>query len=299
MIKQIKNKSTAFILIVIILIFTMSTNIYAEEPINEPSGIPIQSELQPSENREDIPSLLVAGQWIQSGTKWWYRFDNGTFPANTWYFIDGCWYYFDASGWMVTGWIKLANLWYYLDSSGKLISGTFSLNGTTYITNSDGSLNKTQLGVTRQLQQKSNWCWAATCAMIGGYRISNGATQTQIVTAAYGSPVNEGGSQREILGGLEFASRGTKISSAVSVLYIGQVIEQIDKDHPFYMSLEWNSGGGHGVVGAGYDIKSASVYIIDPAANVYPNYYNVALIVRGNQQIGSGIGRYRGSYIYY
>lgn len=49
-----------------------------------------------------VPAL--AGQWLSDSNGWWYRNDDGTFLANTWYWLDGnndgiqeC-YYFDPHG---------------------------------------------------------------------------------------------------------------------------------------------------------------------------------------------------------
>lgn len=54
---------------------------------------------------------VFAGTWKTgegaNQNKWWYDFDNGTYAANGWYWIDGnndgvaeC-YYFDADGWLL------------------------------------------------------------------------------------------------------------------------------------------------------------------------------------------------------
>ena len=45
-----------------------------------------------------------AGQWQQNETGWWYQNDDGTYPSNTWQWIDGNedgiseYYYFDQNG---------------------------------------------------------------------------------------------------------------------------------------------------------------------------------------------------------
>ncbi len=48
-----------------------------------------------------------AGQWEKNGTGWWYNYADGTYPANTWEWIDSdqdgkaeC-YRFDGNGYVV------------------------------------------------------------------------------------------------------------------------------------------------------------------------------------------------------
>lgn len=42
-----------------------------------------------------------AGQWQENGGRWWYLEDDGSYPSNTWRWIDGKCYYFDSQGWML------------------------------------------------------------------------------------------------------------------------------------------------------------------------------------------------------
>ena len=71
--------------------------------------------------------------WVKSGSKWWYRYADGSYPANCWAQIDDRWYHFDASGWMQTGWLWVNEHWYYLDSwSGAMRVGWLSIEGTWY-----------------------------------------------------------------------------------------------------------------------------------------------------------------------
>lgn len=51
---------------------------------------------------------VMASQWQQNATGWWYQNDDGTWPANGWQWIDGngdgvaeC-YYFDGNGYMLS-----------------------------------------------------------------------------------------------------------------------------------------------------------------------------------------------------
>ena len=64
----------------------------------------------------DIDKLPIKdGTWKKSGKKWWYKCEDGTYPANGWATINGKDYYFDKSGYMaVSKWIGD----YYVDASG-------------------------------------------------------------------------------------------------------------------------------------------------------------------------------------
>ena len=67
-----------------------------------------------------IPGYQPAG-WVNSGGRWWYRHNDGSYTTNDWEFIDGQWYYFDASGWMLSSqWIQSGSNWYYLTASGAM-----------------------------------------------------------------------------------------------------------------------------------------------------------------------------------
>lgn len=60
------------------------------------------------------------GSWKKDTKGWWFDNENGTYPKNTWKYIDGNWYYFNNSGYMVTGWLNEGGNWYYLESNGKM-----------------------------------------------------------------------------------------------------------------------------------------------------------------------------------
>ena len=70
--------------------------------------------------------------WIKSESKWWYRYVDGSYPANCWAQIDGQWYLFDASGWMQTGWLWANGAWYYLGPSGAMQTGWLNDGGAWY-----------------------------------------------------------------------------------------------------------------------------------------------------------------------
>lgn len=69
-------------------------------------------------------STGASGTWqIQDG-RWWFKYTNGTYPADKWEFINSKWYYFDSQGYMVTGWQLISGKWYFLDAvNGDMATG--------------------------------------------------------------------------------------------------------------------------------------------------------------------------------
>ena len=80
---------------------------------------------------------LENGQWLKSGSRWWYRYGDGSYPSNQLCQIDDIWYGFDASGWMETGWAAHDNKWYYFNTSGVMQTGWLELGGSWYYLDPD------------------------------------------------------------------------------------------------------------------------------------------------------------------
>ena len=94
----------------------------------------------------------LKGQWKQSGNKWWYQYEDGTYPKNEFITIDNKLYRFDQYGYMQTGWFKFnnedyyatssgeikaqwvgsGNNWYYVDADGKMVTGFQTIAGAKY-----------------------------------------------------------------------------------------------------------------------------------------------------------------------
>lgn len=89
---------------------------------------------------------------MDSGGRWQYRHNDGSYTTSGWEYINGAWYYFDSQGWMMTGWIKVNDEWYYLETSGAMRTAQLSQNGSIYTFRSSGALDSTKLGVVRQKQ---------------------------------------------------------------------------------------------------------------------------------------------------
>ena len=67
-------------------------------------------------------STLQVG-WVQDGSRWFYRYPDGSLQKNSWLLVNNIWYLFDSDGWMMTGWQEKDGFWYYLDNSGAMRTG--------------------------------------------------------------------------------------------------------------------------------------------------------------------------------
>ena len=73
-----------------------------------------------------------AGAWVKDAVGWWYRYEDGSYPASMSAQIDGATYRFDARGYMVTGWALEGGHWFYHGASGTQVAGWTNVNGTWY-----------------------------------------------------------------------------------------------------------------------------------------------------------------------
>ena len=73
---------------------------------------------------DDTPAPTPkVGEWKWDGRGWWYRYEDGSFPADAVLVIDGVTYRFDAAGYMRTGWVFEGGQWFYHAASGAQVSG--------------------------------------------------------------------------------------------------------------------------------------------------------------------------------
>ena len=114
----------------------------------------------------------VSGSWVQSGSRWWYKHEDGTYTANGWEKINGVWYRFDNSGWMQTGWVKDGG-WYYLDGSGAMKTGWLKDNGNWYYLQDSGAMK------TGWMKVSGKWYYAYSSGALAintttpdGYRVN-------------------------------------------------------------------------------------------------------------------------------
>lgn len=193
-----------------------------EADFNKDDAIPVQGLDEPS---EIIPYATSSGTWIQaSDGRWWYRYDDGTYPSNGWAYINGYWYYFDADGWMLTGWLTVGGKTYYLGTNGAMAigwrqigsywyyfwSGGSMATGWQYLAYSDGNAwfyfyssgrmadsnftesttNSSGSTTTRTFHINSNGVWLYTTSVISWNRYDSTKHIDYTVDSAYESYVN-------------------------------------------------------------------------------------------------------------
>ena len=114
----------------------------------------------------------ISGSWVQSGSRWWFKHSDGSYPSNGWEKIDKVWYHFDSSGWMQTGWVKDGS-WYYLDGSGAMKTGWLKDNGSWYYLDGSGAMK------TGWMKVSGKWYYAYSSGALAintttpdGYRVN-------------------------------------------------------------------------------------------------------------------------------
>lgn len=99
------------------------------------------------------------GEWVKNDTGWWFRYNDGTWPASRWAELVwngvSSWYYFNADGYMETGWLNEGGHWYYLHpysdgTQGYMYTGWHEIGGKWYFFNtvSGGPLGSMAAGTT-------------------------------------------------------------------------------------------------------------------------------------------------------
>lgn len=100
---------------------------------------PVRSYWQKVYRYEQKPAGWVKGY----KGRWWWRDEDGGYPANEWRRINRKWYHFDSKGYMQTGWIKEGEDWYYLQSNGAMLAKTCAqINGAWYVFERNGRMSK-------------------------------------------------------------------------------------------------------------------------------------------------------------
>ena len=100
----------------------------------------------------DLKAAPKTGEWKWGARGWWYRYEDGSYPANAALVIDGSTYRFDASGYMRTGWVKDQGAWYYHEASGAQTTGWVFSGARWYYLSPDSGVM-----VTGWVQVGSTW----------------------------------------------------------------------------------------------------------------------------------------------
>ena len=113
-----------------------------------------------------------SGSWVKSGSRWWFKHNDGSYTINGWEKINRSWYRFDNSGWMQTGWVKDGS-WYYLDNSGAMKTGWLKDNGSWYYLQDSGAMK------TGWMKVAGKWYYAYSSGALAintttpdGYRVN-------------------------------------------------------------------------------------------------------------------------------
>jgi hypothetical protein len=137
------------------------------------------------------------------------------------------------------------------------------------------------LSVPLTTQEHSQWCWAGSSKAVLSYYWANYPSQCQIVNWAYGlnyacgnavfdwnstanqpnSMYGSNGSVQNILA--HWSVPNTAVTSALSW---NTVVSDINANRPFVIRYGWTGGGGHIMVGRGYETYNGTnyVYIMNP-----------------------------------
>ncbi len=319
--KRILISAVSGLSIAVMIMTALPLCVFAEDAVNTEQTVQL----------EERPIVYAAassgGKWIkESNGRWWYKHADGSYTKYNWEYIDGNWYFFDENGWMWTDWLLWKGEWYYLSpSNGKMVTrwnkidgfwyyfnapnGDMNLDSFTYdyrtyefyqSGNHQGALMTTKINIDRQKQEKTKWCWAASSVMVGTYYTDSNRGQKSTVFSVKGSWANQGGTEAEEIAAIRFASKGTKNCVSVSRYNIvfSKLRDKIDDNHPFLMRLKWDSGGGHAVVGAGYDQHKGKVWVIDPWENTSSQYYDFKSMISGHYQMPNGKGHCAAVLVY-
>lgn len=136
------------------------------------------------------------------------------------------------------------------------------------------------LSVPLSTQEHSQWCWSASSKAVLNYYAKT-PSQCQIVNWAFGlnyacgnttfnwnSQANQPNSLYGTNGSVQkiLAAWGVPNSAYSSASSWSSVVGDINANRPFVMRYGWTNGGGHILVGRGYETYNgvAYVYIMDP-----------------------------------
>lgn len=192
---------------------------------------------------------------------------------------NGDQYYFDTDdGHMLKNqWLTYNNEKYFLGPDGKMITDHITFGNVTYRFYSDGRWHSKELNITHQTQHMSKWCWAACLSMVASYRNNSYLSQEDIVEVIFGSPTtNEGMVIQDVADYLSLASNNHKIGTKVNALNFSDIQNEIYYKNPIIVQIVYPTIPitSHCEVLSGYDIKSETIYLNNPASSGVSDYYD-------------------------
>lgn len=119
--------------------------------------------------------------------------------------------------------------------------------------------------VTAQKQQNTLWCWAATSSMVAQFLGVSNATQSNIVTAAIGSPYNSSGTIYDMQRGLaKYGVASTPLSTTLTFI---SIVANVNSGSNPIALIQYNNLNGHTLLVKGYYSTDSlqNLYYIDPA----------------------------------
>lgn len=95
----------------------------------------------------NIP-CIYSGTWEQSGDRWRFILDNGSYAGMCWIYDKGKWYAIGQDGYMLVGWQFIGGEWYYFHPNGSMAVGWIIYDNQKYYLNplSNGSQGKMVTG---------------------------------------------------------------------------------------------------------------------------------------------------------
>ena len=188
--------------------------------------------------------------WIKSESKWWYRYVDGSYPANCWAQIDGQWYHFDASGWMQTGWQMANGAWYYLGPSGAMQTGWLNDGAWYYLDPEAGGAMATGVKAV----QGAAYFFDASGAMAAGWCADGGAWR-------YAAPSGALVSGWNVVNGSWYWFDGETYAMREGWLNDGG-------------SWYWLADGGDGRMATGWQMANGAWYYLGPSGAMQTGWLN-------------------------
>lgn len=239
--------------------------------------------------------------WKKVSEKWYYLGDDGKMRTG-WQTINSKKYYFKPgdSGYMIIGWYKINNRYYYFQANGTLRTSSFSDETCNYVISSLGLLTAVTANVDRQMQERSNWCWAACSSMTGDFYTGTSKTQSSIVKKIKGSVVDEGASEEEIVNALRYATDYQHNWEYITNAHFDfqDAVDILDKKQIFVIRYEWSMFHGHILVCSGYNFDTVQLQLIDPVGDSPTEFYSYTAL-RHEATISSGVGWWNGTFRFF